>query len=73
MTKLYLDTETCGLYGMPVLMQYAVEDGHIVLYDIWKHPISETLALIEWMMTHTIVFFNAAFDMFQLEIGRAHV
>ena len=51
---------------MPVLFQYAVEDGPIVLYDVWLHPIGETLDLIEWFLTHTMVFFNAAFDQFHL-------
>ena len=64
--KLYFDSETCGLHGLPVLFQYAVESGPITLYDVWKHPIGETLDLIEWFLTHTMVFFNASFDMFQL-------
>ena len=64
--RLYLDSETCGLHGMPVLLQYAVEDGPIVLDEPWKRPIRETLDLIEWMLTHTMVFFNASFDMFHL-------
>ncbi len=66
MSKLYFDSETCGLHGMPVLFQYAIDDGPIILYDVWKHPIGETLDLIEWFMTHTMVFFNASFDMFHL-------
>jgi hypothetical protein len=51
---------------MPVLFQYAEEAGPIVLYDVWKHPIGETLDLIEWFLLHTMVFFNASFDMFHL-------
>ena len=66
MSKVYLDTETCGLHGMPVLLQYAVEDGPITLYELWRRPIGETLDLIEWLMTHTIVGFNLSFDMFHL-------
>lgn len=64
--NLFLDTETCGLVGMPVLFQYAVDDGPITLYEPWKRPIGETLDLIEWMMTHTVVGFNMTFDHFQL-------
>lgn len=64
--KLYLDSETCGLHSMPVLLQFAVEDGPIYLYDIWKNPVWKTLDLIEWMMTHEIIGFNLAFDMFQV-------
>ena len=64
--RCYVDSETVGLYGFPILLQYAVEDGPIVLYDVWKHSVQETLDLIEWMLTHTMVFFNATFDMFML-------
>jgi hypothetical protein len=66
MQKLYLDTETCGLYGMPVLLQYAIGDGPIVLYEIWRRPIRETLSLVESFLPHIIVGFNLTFDWFQL-------
>src|SRR3989339_359282 len=62
--KLYLDTETCGLHSMMVLLQYAVEDGPIVLYEVWRRPIRETLALIEWICQHTVVGFNLSFRVF---------
>jgi hypothetical protein len=64
--KLYLDSETCGLHGMPVLFQYAFDDGPIHLYDIWLHPIRETLQLIESFLDHIIVFFNGTFDWFHV-------
>lgn len=66
MKKIYVDTETCGLHSMPVLIQYAVGNGPVVLYDIWLRPIGETLDLIEWLMENTLIFFNAAFDMYHL-------
>jgi hypothetical protein len=66
MDKVYIDTETCGLHGMPVLLQYAVNRGPITLYEIWRRPVGKTLDLIEWLMTMTIVGFNLSFDMFQL-------
>ena len=40
---LYFDSETVGFYGMPVLFQYAVDDGPIKLYDVWLRPVSQTL------------------------------
>ena len=64
--KLYLDTETCGLHSMMVLLQYAVGDGPITLYEVWRRPIRETLALIEWICQHTVVGFNLAFDWFHV-------
>lgn len=66
MTRLYFDSETVGLHGMPVLFQYAVEEGPIVLYHLWKEPIGKTLDLIEWFLEHDMVFFNAVFDVFHL-------
>jgi hypothetical protein len=51
---------------MMVLLQYAVEDGPITLYDVWRRPIHETLALIEWMCQHTVVGFNLAFDWYHI-------
>jgi hypothetical protein len=64
--RLYVDTETVGLTSPPVLIQYAVGDGPITLYEVWKHPVHETLRLMEWMLTHTIVGFNLTFDVFVL-------
>ena len=63
---LFYDTETVGLYGMPVLLQYAIDDNDIILYDLWKHPIIDTLKLIEWMMSQDVCGFNLAFDHFML-------
>jgi hypothetical protein len=66
MSKVYIDTETCGLHGMAVLLQYAEENGPITLHEIWRQPIHETLTLIEWIALHTVVGFNLAFDWFHL-------
>lgn len=64
--RIYIDTETCGLHGMPVLIQYAIEDGPIEIHDIWTQPIYETLKLIEMFCENEIVGFNLAFDWFML-------
>ena len=64
--KLYLDTETCGLHSMMVLLQYAIEDGPIILHEVWRRPIKETLALIEQICQYTVVGFNLAFDWFHI-------
>lgn len=64
--KLYFDSETCGLHGMPVLFQYAVGEGPITLYELWHRPIRETLELIEWYCEHCVVGFNLSFDHFHV-------
>jgi len=65
---IFVDTETCGLHGMAVLIQWAEDDGPIELYSVWTEPISKTLALIEMFANHPggVCGFNLAFDWFHL-------
>lgn len=66
---IFYDSETCGLHGVAVLLQYAEDDGPINLVDLWLQPVSETLKLIEMLMTHEggVVGFNLTFDHFHLQ------
>ena len=64
--NLFVDTETCGLHGFPVLIQWAVDDGEIYLYDIFERTFGETLNLLETMVQRNIIGFNLTFDIFQL-------
>lgn len=66
MQKVYLDTETCGLHGMPVIVQYAIDDGPIQIHNFWTEPVSESLALIRMFMDSCVIGFNLAFDHFHL-------
>ena len=66
MSKVYIDSETCGLHSMMVLLQYAEEDGPIRLHEVWRRPIRETLRLIEWLTEQTVVGFNLSFDWFHI-------
>ena len=61
-----IDTETCGLHGIAVLLQYAKDDETPQIHDIWLAPISETLDLIERLLTEPLLGFNLAFDFFHL-------
>lgn len=65
---IYLDTETCGLHGVPVLLQYAINDGPIELYDIWINKISDTIELFELISKHKggVCGFNLVFDWFHI-------
>ena len=64
--KCYLDSETCGLHGVAVLLQYAWDDGPIELHDVWLRPMGETMELIEKVMENDLIGFNLAFDHFHL-------
>ena len=66
MSKVFVDSETCGLHSIMVLLQWAEDDGPIYLHEVWRRPIRETLALIEWLCQHTVVGFNLAFDWFHI-------
>jgi hypothetical protein len=63
-----LDTETVGLTGPIVLIQYAIDDGDIVLYNPWHNTIKETKLLLERIANHPggICGFNLAFDSFKI-------
>jgi hypothetical protein len=66
MSKLYLDSETCGLHSMMVLLQWAQDEGPITLHEVWRRSVRDTLRLIEWLCEHTVVGFNLAFDWFHI-------
>lgn len=78
MSLAYIDTETCGLHGLPVIIQYAFDyelescvtdddfKNVIKIHEFWRRPIHESLALIEEICKHTVVGFNLSFDHFQL-------
>lgn len=57
-----------GFHGLPVILQYAVDDGPVKIHNFWTTPIKVSLNLIKWMMEHGsgITAFNIAFDMFHL-------
>lgn len=63
---IFIDTETCGLHGPIILLQYAEDDGPVKIHSVWNSPISETLQLIEWIVTQPVVGFNLAFDWFHI-------
>jgi len=65
---IFFDTETCGLHGPTVLIQYQRDNGPIMLHSVWTEQIIDTLALIESFCDDPdgVVGFNLAFDWFHL-------
>lgn len=61
-----LDSETLGLCGPMVLLQFQRPGEEITLYEVWKEPVGRTLDLFEELMGEDLVMFNAAFDHFQM-------
>ena len=78
----FLDTETCGLHGVPVLLQYAIDDGPVNVHHLWMMPIEESMRLIEEFVEGRVVAHNLRFDWFMLSkwynmcrwlLTRAHI
>lgn len=65
---IFMDTETCGLFGPIVLVQYTTDDGPIVLHSPWTTKVRETLDLYEFFCTHEggVCMFNSVFDWFHI-------
>jgi hypothetical protein len=65
---IFFDTETCGLCGPCVLIQWSEGFGEVHLHSVWKTPIIDTLKLIEKFCNDPdgVVGFNLEFDWFQL-------
>jgi len=63
---IYLDTETCGLTGPAVLIQYAYDDGPVTLHEIWNEPVERTLELCKRICNDTVCGFNLTYDWFHI-------
>lgn len=63
----YLDTETCGLTGPAIILQYAFDEGPISIHEFWRKPIKESLELLDTICKCNVIGFNLAFDWFQLQ------
>ena len=63
---IFFDTETCGFHGFAVLIQYAEDDGPVVLFDVWNNPIFKTVQLIDRIASQEVCGFNLTFDWFHL-------
>lgn len=63
---MYIDTETCGLCGPAVILQYAKDDGPIHIHNFWTNPVGDSLNLLRELCDDTVVGFNLAFDWFQI-------
>ena len=68
---IFFDTETCGLHGPIVLIQWVrdqIRDEDIQLFEPWRNPVKDTLRLIESFVEEPtgVVGFNLAFDWFHI-------
>lgn len=66
MGNIFLDTETCGLHGLPVIAQFAIDDGEIIIWEFWKNTLEENKTFIEKVCQYNLIGFNLSFDWFQI-------
>lgn len=69
-TKHAIDTETVGLTGMPVLIQWASDGGSgwgdIKTMSCWRVPAREVVSLIEEFVDGCVIAHSVRFDWFML-------
>lgn len=66
---IFFDTETCGLHGPIVLLQYAIGvKGKVKLVSLWKLSIGQAIEELEILINHPggVVGFNIVFDWFHV-------
>jgi len=63
---IFFDTETCGLTGPIVIIQYAEDDGEVIVHEVFNSPIKETMALLEMFTNNEVCAFNLSFDWFHV-------
>lgn len=62
----YTDTESIGFFAPTVLIQYAINNGDVHIYNLWTEPVRKSLDLIEDICNNNIVGFNLTHDWFHL-------
>ena len=65
--KLWLDIESVGLVGPPVLLQYAEDGGPVKMHHVWKCPAGETIQLLEWIAAQSVHGWNTVFDWYMVQ------
>lgn len=65
-SKVFIDSETCGLHSIMVLWQFQIDSGPIYLHNVWKKPVWFTKRLFEMLMELDYIGFNLVFDHFHL-------
>ncbi len=64
--KAFFDSETAGLHGVIVKMQWAFDDEDRQMMDAWLEPVSKSMALIERIVKGHVIAHNLRFDWFHV-------
>lgn len=63
---IFLDSETCGLTGPVILIQFAEDDGPVTLHEVFNESVLRTIRLLERFCENDICGFNLTFDWFHI-------
>ena len=63
----FVDTETFGFTGPPVLIQYQIDYNKPILFECFCETIDSNLSLLESIAENGIIGFNLTFDWFMLQ------
>lgn len=62
----FFDSETAGLTGPIILLQWADDEGEVKMLHTWKRPMQEFLDWVEETVTLEVCAFNLVFDWYQV-------
>lgn len=62
----FIDVETLGFTSPLLTIQWSNDFGKPVMWNIWAHPVEETLEIIEDWLNQTWVGWNVSFDAFHI-------
>ena len=63
---IHFDTETVGLTGPVILIQYAVDDNPVIIHKVYHESVGKTIKLLRWMCDSDVCGFNLTFDWFHV-------
>ncbi len=64
--KAFVDTETAGLHGIIVKIQWEFDDTGVYMIDAWLESVQTSIALIEQIVRCHVIAHNLRFDWFHL-------
>lgn len=64
--KVFMDTESFGLYGATILIQYQIENESIKILDVFNSEPLEVINLIESFVDCDLIGFNLTHDIFHM-------
>lgn len=64
---IFFDTETCGLTGPIVTIQYAHDNDETKIHHVWESSALDTMKILEELADNVVCGFNLTYDWFHVQ------